>query len=373
MIEDIVNKNIDDFGSSKFLLSDEADGKYASLFKKGKTSGKAIGIFFFLFIEAIINLIEYYSNFEKIIIDDLSIVNEQLSACFSDFDGKVGYIDLGNSITVKFDKIIMNPPYSGSLHLKILSEVIAENPGAEIVNLSPIRWLQDPLAEYKKNSDWYKFENVRRHISSLEELKAEDMSVLFQALMHSDLGIYYITREGGWTPSRKYKSIVENILKCERHWSDIIEHNKVDGIRVKTQALRGNAPSSNGPIRAWKPTIESFHLMYKNYSCIFVDGWQNGKWWTEFGNKNGSTKEVGAPLVDSIKFATIEEAENFQKSCWTKFMIFCNKISKVGVNTNFSFLPFLPTYSHPWTDADLYKYFNLTEDEIKIIEEEIPE
>lgn len=49
--------------------------------------------------------------------------------------------------------IIMNPPYSGNLHLKIVSKIISEYPNAEIVNLSPIRWLQDPLAEYKKNSD----------------------------------------------------------------------------------------------------------------------------------------------------------------------------------------------------------------------------
>ena len=28
-------------------------------------------------------------------------------------------------------------------------------------------------------------------------------------------------------------------------------------------------------------------------------------------------------------------------------------------------------YTHPWTDEDLYKYFNLSDDEIKIIESEI--
>ena len=49
-----------------------------------------------------------------------------------------------------FDKIIMNPPYDGNLHLKILSKIISEYPEAEVVNLSPIRWLQDHLSEYKK-------------------------------------------------------------------------------------------------------------------------------------------------------------------------------------------------------------------------------
>ena len=32
---------------------------------------------------------------------------------------------------------------------------------------------------------------------------------------------------------------------------------------------------------------------------------------------------------------------------------------------------FMPTYMHPWTDDDLYKYFNLYDDEIAVIESEI--
>lgn len=35
----------------------------------------------------------------------------------------------------------MNPPYKGSLHLEILSKILTK--GSIIVNLSPIRWLED--------------------------------------------------------------------------------------------------------------------------------------------------------------------------------------------------------------------------------------
>ena len=35
------------------------------------------------------------------------------------------------------------------------------------------------------------------------------------------------------------------------------------------------------------------------------------------------------------------------------------------------YTPWLDDYTHPWTDDDLYKYFNLSDDEIKIIESEI--
>ena len=56
---------------------------------------------------------------------------------------------------MKFDHIIMNPPYCRNLHLKILNEAIHHSD--DVVNLSPIRWLQDPLAEYKRNSDFKRF------------------------------------------------------------------------------------------------------------------------------------------------------------------------------------------------------------------------
>ena len=262
----------------------------------------------------------------------------------------------------------MNPPYSGNLHLKILSHLINEYPDAEIVNLSPIRWLQDPLAEYKKNSDWKKFESVRKRIETLDVVKSEDATILFQALMHSDLGIYHITPQGGFTPERRYQSFIKKIYEHKTHWDDVAEHDKVDGIRVKTQKLRNSAPSSNGSITHYVKDESSYHLMYKRHSCVFIDGMQDGKWWTELDIKNKYSRNIGDPLVDSIKFDTVEEAKNFENSCWTKFMLFCNKISKVGVNTDFGFLPFMPTYTHPWTDEMLYSYFNLTEDEIKEIE-----
>ena len=35
------------------------------------------------------------------------------------------------------------------------------------------------------------------------------------------------------------------------------------------------------------------------------------------------------------------------------------------------YAPWLGDYTHKWTDGDLYKYFELTDDEIAIIEDEI--
>ena len=80
--------------------------------------------------------------------------------------------------------IIMNPPYDG-----LLDKVIKAAPNAEIVNLSPIRWLQDPLAEYKKNSDWKKFGSVRNKISSLDILTKKETDAAF-GIACEPIGIY---------------------------------------------------------------------------------------------------------------------------------------------------------------------------------------
>ena len=74
-------------------------------------------------------------------------------------------------VQMKFDCIIQNPPYQRNLHLKILAEAIKhlKDEKSKVVNLSPVRWLQDPLAKYKKNSNWYRFqENIAKHIESLD-------------------------------------------------------------------------------------------------------------------------------------------------------------------------------------------------------------
>ena len=67
-----------------------------------------------------------------------------------------------------FDLCIMNPPYSGSLHLRILERVIPI--ADEVVNISPIRWLQDPTAFMKKRkTDMKKYEDsILKHLVALE-------------------------------------------------------------------------------------------------------------------------------------------------------------------------------------------------------------
>ena len=132
------------------------------------------------------------------------VENSRIIKCLSKlFDGALDIdaienngLDLYNIIKecdMKFDCIIMNPPYQRNLHLKILAEAIKhlKDEKSVCVNLSPIRWLQDPIAKNKKNSDFNKFEeSVAKHIESLDIIDKGISGNAFNIGINSDLGIY---------------------------------------------------------------------------------------------------------------------------------------------------------------------------------------
>lgn len=231
----------------------------------------------------------------------------------------------------------MNPPYNGNLHLKILQEAMKH--GDEIVNLSPIRWLQDPLAEYKKNTDWFRFEDIRERIESLDVVDMKDASGLFGALFNVNLGIYHITSEGGWnsfdvTPLTK--KIIDKVIKSR-------------GLHPEIYTGQANA------VVIKKMTNPNRNTAYN--LCSNAVGYKN---------KNSLDDKV----QNCIVFSSSEEAENFRKMTETKMYRFCVKtlINNENFMSYYKFFFNAPTYTHPWTDEMLYEYFGLTDEEIKEIE-----
>ena len=265
-------------------------------------------------------------------------------------------------------KVIMNPPYSGNLHLKILREAMQHSD--DIVNLSPIRWLQDPLAEYKQGSDWKRFADIRAKIESLDVVDREAAAEAFNIRLGCDLGIYHITKNGKGIDLRN--NLAMKIYNgCEVHLSDKLEFNKSDGWRVRLSDLRPLNGGSNGK-EGTAGYYYKFTLLHYSKSWIYKDGFQNGKHWSFYCGKTGCKQFTeNDELPCSIKFDTEEEAKNFENSTKTKFYKYALSSMKTDQHTPFIGLPFMPTYTHPWTDTDLYKYFGLTDNEVKTIEKEI--
>lgn len=139
---------------------------------------------------------------------------------------------------MRFDKIIMNPPYCKSLFLKILRETLKYSDN--IVCLAPIRWLQDPLVEYKKNSDYKKFEDIRERIKDLEVVPASYAEKLFDIELPFNLGIYHITEKGGWESEFRSPLLDKMVKKClESSLKGHIIIDDLDGISLLISLFTG--------------------------------------------------------------------------------------------------------------------------------------
>ena len=90
---------------------------------------------------------------------------------------------------MKWNYVIMNPPYSRSLHLKFLNGV--KDICKKVISIQPIRWLQDPLADEKKSTDWKKYKELRDKITDIDVIKKDDAFKLLNITNSEDLGIYY--------------------------------------------------------------------------------------------------------------------------------------------------------------------------------------
>lgn len=284
---------------------------------------------------------------------------------------------------MKFDYLIMNPPYNGNLHLKILTEAL-NNYVDKCINLSPVRWIQDKTARYKPGSDLNKFENeICTFIEDLSIITARDFFKLFNVLSEFDLGVYSITKKGGYDYKKlNYDSIVEKVLNTK---PDVLtkhmEKDKIDGYRVRIQFLR--------PLRTDRDRIDAstknrlFETCHNTKSWVYFNGInENGLHWTEDNPKGfieGYNKD--SPLPDSIPFPNKLSAYNFEQSTKTLFYRYLVYSMKTGSPLPTTYLPFLDNQVNPrtgllgyesdWTDDDFKILYNITDDEWKKISDTI--
>lgn len=224
MISDIVNENIDDFNEG-FWLSKESKIKYIDLFKRGLASGGTLGLFFLKDPKAVLNLIDFYKDYKKIIVYDTQGTNEVLKdyADIGTFnDSRVEYFDVGQDIFMKFDKIIMNPPYNlGNKITEAVLSVLEDN--GECVCLQP-------LSQYKKK-------DLYRHVDMFE---LADPSLFEDAVITENLSICSLKKENvdkyDWM-DLVLKSVDQRYIEFYK-WN--IEHNR--GLKFKNYI---NEPSSS--------------------------------------------------------------------------------------------------------------------------------
>ena len=254
----------------------------------------------------------------------------------------------------KFDCCIMNPPYDGNLHLQILEKVIPV--ADEVVNISPVRWLQDPLAFYKKqNSDFIKFSNIRQKTNLKMIIDAKTASKMFGIDLTFSLGVYDIENKNtginvplidyaGAGPV--YYKILDKIMN-DNNYAKLNKRKYDDKLTNYVCAANFSPESKYGKKRLFwlkdvgKPFTEGFtYRMYKE------------------GNRNATRGDI--KNTECIVFSGKTEAENCYNSFTCKLPKFLCMISTVDVHVYPRFAPWMTDYTQPWTDKRFCEYFGIT-------------
>lgn len=275
-------------------------------------------------------------------------------------------------LDMKFDCIIMNPPYRNNLHLKILAEAIKHlKDDGVCVNLSPVRWLQDPLAKYKKQCDLKRFEeSVTKHIKALDVVDKNISRELFNNGLNQDCGIYVCSHQGGFDVSSAQnfliRRLIDRIVAQHRPKIDVSEK---DGWRVRIPMVMGGSHTSDSR----KDIIGALRKI-----LYFKDGKKDGQPWYSFFQKTGNTKAT-PEITASIQLNSEMECMNYVDSLKTSFCLFFISECMTSTGTQFASWPWmgdvvnprtgLKGYQGEWIDNDFYKFFNITSEEQKVIEE----
>ena len=228
---------------------------------------------------------------------------------------------------MKFDVAIMNPPYDGNLHLKILEKVIPI--AKEIVNISPSRWLEDPLAKYKKASDFNKFEdNISKKIEKLEIISAAQSNKIFN-ISFGNMAISLIGK-GGFDYNTFNNNVFVNkiVNKCSL---SIMDRSTKEGSKVAVlPKYFGIINSHLGDTTRW---ISNNFNLFTTYRETYV-------------NK-------------LISFATQEEAINCFNYLNSIVMRYYAIQARENQRVPWQFVPYLD-FTKQWSNKSLCEYFEIT-------------
>ena len=258
----------------------------------------------------------------------------------------------------------MNPPYDKNLHLKIVEQSIPMlTDDGILVNLSPIRWLQDPLAKYKKGSDYCKFEeSVAKHIEDVYVVRALTAQEMFSSGQYEDLGIYVIRKSA----RDEVQPIIETLL--EPKMKGLFDKVNLPTYQKKLVSLYDVRTPEGMPDYS-RPFVKISHLHGHTGGKDYADIISPDK---EITMKQVEAK-TGGGSTPTINFDTDVEANNFVDSLQMTFMKACNYNCKTNMRWPGYAIPFMGDCTNPrtrlkgyesdWTDEDFRVYFGITDSE----------
>ena len=230
----------------------------------------------------------------------------------------------------RFDFCIMNPPYSRTTHLKFLENIIPFC--HKVINISPCGWLFDiPAIIGWKKTTYQRFENsVAKHIKSLENL-GKDSNDYFNIGSFENLGIYELDNDIYNIYSTIYLDDVRKSMPIFNKIIVPVYEKKIDNIKnnIKISEIHGH-PGQR----------DEFDIVTPQYKLV------------------AKLRPQNMPENDF---------KNWHNSCNTKFMKYCNLLTRQGQHLKPQLLPYMEDYGEPWDDKRFFEHFNLTKDEQDLI------
>lgn len=270
---------------------------------------------------------------------------------------------------MKFDVIIANPPYNQSLDLKFLRksfELMSDK--GEIIFVHPSTWLLDEKFTYKP------FLTIRKE----SELFLDHVTI-FNGNKEFNVGLSLPCVITHFRKNKKYKGIKvsDKLNDISLEYNDIMDINKYSNINEyfsikekindieKMESYRNKNKEGNffvniSSIRGHVNDDRSINMMNASdfYTIITKD------------------EKVENKIIkkEFFNFVTNAEAENFIKYLKTDFARFCLSIYKNGLSLHRGELKSIPylDFKEEWTDEKIYKFFDISKEEIEFIEKNIP-
>lgn len=245
----------------------------------------------------------------------------------------------------KFDIVLMNPPYANKLHEKFLIKCLDISECG--VSIQPAVWIN------KANKNRKSFKNIIDKCNG----RMKEINIISHREMNNYFGTGNSLQEGGifyWDV--KGDLDLNNFGYTNELEKSLFEKTNIDSNEEMQLLRKGGHKYVNGKeyeVKDNEVPVYQWHGGDNCYDAVVVP--------KELWKKK-------ATLL--LTFDTKEEADNFRTSLKTKFAdwFFYNYVVP-GDYKILTYMYRMKDYTKPWTDERYYKTFNLTKDEIKIIEE----
>jgi len=284
----------------------------------------------------------------------------------------------------KFDFIIQNPPYNKTLHLDFFNKGLdlLSDTGKMII-IEPSTWLID----LRQNIAEKKSSQMKKYIALKERIKGHVSKVIIDNY-HNEFNVgLYVPFAITYIDNKKQNNISFNLFGIKSTVKDINDCNKIGSLKLIKSIFNKISDHDNMKNHSSNITVGSDNYYLRYMSIITAHGYNSSpdKVETKFGTFYGTFVTpcchkhdndfyyniiplTAAKNPSGCVYGTKQELENWKHYVFNNSLpLFINICLTIDQHNNS--LPYVPwLVDKQYTDEEIYKMFDFTDEEIKLIE-----